>query len=409
MTDPLGQSQVLPYLIENSKHNYRFSLISFEKKERFTKNKSTIQQICDESNINWYPHQYTKKPPILSTLWDIFKMYLQTKKIFKNDRFQLLHCRSYQSAEMGMYWNKKHQTPWVFDMRGFWADERVDGNLWKMSNSIYRKIYKHYKKKEIDFLTNANAIISLTHNGKNEIISWQNRNYLPYNFRNKKLEIEVIPCCVDTTLFNPSSVDSTKFNSIKKELDLNSNHFILGYVGSIGTWYMLPEMLDFFNVLKKAKPECIFLFTTNEPKEKILSIAKEKNIKTSDIRVTSCNHKEVPAYISLFDISIYFILPAYSKKASSPTKQGELMSMGIPIVCNSDVGDADKVIKETNSGWVVTDFENESYKEIVMKITQETLPDKKSIIQHGKREFDLENGAKKFRNVYERVLKLTNR
>lgn len=404
MTDPLGQSQVLPYLTENSKHGLRFSIISFEKKDRFKKNKSTINQICRNSNINWYPKLYTKNPPIISTLWDLLKMYLQTKKIYRKDKFELIHCRSYQSAEVGMYWNKKHTTPWVFDMRGFWADERVDGNIWKMSSSIYRNIYKHYKKKEINFLTHSSSIISLTQNGKNEIITWQNKNYLPENFRNKNLEINIIPCCVDTSLFNIESIVITESSDKRKELSIATNQFILGYVGSIGTWYMLPEMLDFFKELKKVKSESIFLFITNEPKEKILEIANQKNISENDLRITSCQHKEVPIYISIFDISIYFILPAYSKKASSPTKQGELMSMGIPIVCNANVGDADKIVSETKSGWVVNDFDEESYKDVIFKIVNEPLPDKNQIIKHGKSEFDLYRGAKKFRDVYDSIL-----
>ncbi len=36
MTDPLGQSQVLPYIREISKSNYRYTLISFEKKNDLT-------------------------------------------------------------------------------------------------------------------------------------------------------------------------------------------------------------------------------------------------------------------------------------------------------------------------------------------------------------------------------------
>jgi glycosyltransferase involved in cell wall biosynthesis len=108
----------------------------------------------------------------------------------------------------------------------------------------------------------------------------------------------------------------------------------------------------------------------------------------------------------LFDISIYFILPAYSKKASSPTKQGELMAMGIPIVCNANVGDADKIIAETNSGWVVSNFEEKEYEKIASKILNEPLPDRQEIIRQGIKEFNLESGAEKFRKTYERILKI---
>ena len=404
MTDPLGQSQVLPYLTENSKENYKFSLISFEKIERFEKTQKIIQQICNESNIDWYPQSYTKKPPILSTIWDIFKMYLQTKKINSINKIDLIHCRSYQAADIGMTMFKKFNLPWVFDMRGFWADERIDGNIWKKSNFIFRNIYNYYKRKELNFLSSASQIISLTNNAKKEIESWQEKPQINKKFKSKTLEIEVIPCCVDTNLFNHQNTNKNKIYTLKKELEINDENFVLGYIGSIGTWYMLPEMLDFFKVLKDRLPNAIFLFITNEPAEKIKAVASSKNINTSDIIVTSCLHAEVPTYMALFTVSIYFILPAYSKKASSPTKQGELMAMGIPIICNANVGDADKIISETNSGWVVNNFEQQEYESIIQKIISQPLPDKNTIIQHGIKEFNLQTGAEKFRKTYERIL-----
>jgi glycosyltransferase involved in cell wall biosynthesis len=168
---------------------------------------------------------------------------------------------------------------------------------------------------------------------------------------------------------------------------------------------MLPEMLEFFRALKAQKSDALFLFITNEPAEKIITLAKSKNIAPEDLRITSCLHKEVPTYISLFTISIYFILPAYSKKASSPTKQGELMAMGIPIVCNANVGDADKVIADTNSGWVIHEFDEKSYKNTVLQILNTPLPDKHNIIKQGNKEFNLHSGALKFRKTYERILR----
>ena len=332
-------------------------------------------------------------------------MYVLAKKIHKKNNIDLIHCRSYQSAEIGLRFKRKYNIPWVFDMRGFWADERIDGKIWDLSNPIFKFIYNHYKKKEIQFLTNANQIISLTHNAKKEILSWQTLKTLPSTFKNKSLSIEVIPCCVDTELFKINSVNQQKVTELKNQLNIEEDSFVMGYVGSIGTWYMLPEMLDFFIVLKTKNSKSIFVFITNESEDKIKSIAIQKGINPNDIKVGSCLHKEVPTYISLFDISIYFILPAYSKKASSPTKQGELMAMGIPIVCNANVGDADKIIAETNSGWVISNFEENEYEKIAIKILNEPLPDRQEIIQHGIKEFNLETGSERFRKTYERILK----
>lgn len=79
-------------------------------------------------------------------------------------------------------------------MRGFWADERVDGGLWKLKNPIYSMIYRFFKQKEKDFLQYSDGIISLTNAAKTEMMRWN----LPEVNAEK---IDVIPCAADFDLF----------------------------------------------------------------------------------------------------------------------------------------------------------------------------------------------------------------
>jgi len=193
MTDPLGQSQVLPYLKGLSKEGYNFHLISFEKPDRFKAHAETIRKICKESNIEWHPLSYTKNPPVFSTLWDVRKMKSLALKLHKQHRFEVIHCRSYLSALVGLHFKRRLQVPFLFDMRGFWADERIDGKIWELKNPLYRSIYNFFKKKEKQFFRDSDHIISLTHNGKEEILG----NICPELSEQK---ITVIPCCVDLEL-----------------------------------------------------------------------------------------------------------------------------------------------------------------------------------------------------------------
>ena len=93
MTDPLGQSQVIPYLSGLSKLGYSFSLISCEKKENYDANKSKIEKILLDNNIQWYPIQYTKKPPILSTLYDVFKIKKLAISLHKKNNFSIFSLK----------------------------------------------------------------------------------------------------------------------------------------------------------------------------------------------------------------------------------------------------------------------------------------------------------------------------
>lgn len=394
MTDPLGQSQVLPYLSGLSKLGYSFSLISFEKPDRFEKDEDLIRKICNEHQINWYPQQYTKRPPVLSTLFDLWKMQRVFTQIHKKNPVSLVHCRSYISAFVGLKQHRKLNIPWVFDMRGFWADERVEGNIWNIRKPLYKQIYRFFKRKEIQFFNESSAVISLTHAGKEELVKWS----LP---KLPTQKITVIPCCVDLKKFNPEHISNEQIQSKKRELGLENNR-VLGYVGSIGTWYLLDEMLQTFRELSLNDEQLKFLFVTREPKEILLAAAQKHLIDPSKILVVAALHNEVPLYISLFDCSIFYIKPSFSKIASSPTKQGELMAMGIPMICNSKVGDSAFIVEKYHAGYVV-DLEAKSSTQKFHSI-DEIKHNLATSVQGAHDIYSLDGGISKYDLVYKSCL-----
>lgn len=354
MTDSLGQSQVLPYLKGLTKVGFKFHIISFEKSERYDKFKTEIQLICDENDIVWHPLTYTKKPPLLSTIYDVRRMRSLARSLHKKYDFKIIHCRSYLSALVGLGMKRAFGTKFLFDMRGFWADERVEGKIWNLKNPIFKIVYNFFKKKEKDYFLNADSIVSLTYAGKKEITSWK-------GFEQLESRIEVIPCCADLEKFDPSKITSVQKKEVRATFNFAEHDRILGYVGSIGTWYMLDEMLQFFKTYRKNYSSAKFLFISGENRSIIDERAKFFGIDERLIFVKSVLHSEVAKFISIFDAAVFFIIPTFSKMASSPTKQGELMAMGIPIFCNSGVGDTEWVINQYRAGNAIVLEQNMDY------------------------------------------------
>jgi glycosyltransferase involved in cell wall biosynthesis len=210
MTDSLGQSQVLPYLKGLTKEGYKFHIVSFEKPERFGKFKNEIQAICDENAITWHPLTYTKNPPLLSTIYDVRRMRSLARRLHKTHDFKIIHCRSYLSAMVGLAMKRSFGTKFLFDMRGFWADERVEGKIWSLKNPLFKIVYNFFKKKEKDYFLNADYIVSLTHAGKKEITLWK-------GFEQLEQRIEVIPCCADLEKFNPEKISAEEKKGNQKK------------------------------------------------------------------------------------------------------------------------------------------------------------------------------------------------
>ena len=117
MTDPLGQSQVLPYLKGLSQAGYEIHLVSYEKTHRFLDHKRHIQDICDSANIVWHPQDYNLGGGILNTIRQVRRM----RKIafYLNDKYgyDIVHCRSYISALAGLRLKRKKGVKFIFDMK----------------------------------------------------------------------------------------------------------------------------------------------------------------------------------------------------------------------------------------------------------------------------------------------------
>src|SRR5690348_17343008 len=102
MTDQLGQSQVLPYMVQLAKQGYEFTLISFEKKERYKAESQIIEKITREANIRWVPLWFTRKPPLLSKMYDIWQLNQKVRELQEKHKYDIVHCRSYVAAGAGL-------------------------------------------------------------------------------------------------------------------------------------------------------------------------------------------------------------------------------------------------------------------------------------------------------------------
>ena len=108
--------------------------------------------------------------------------------------------------------------------------------------------------------------------------------------------------------------------------------------------------------------------------------------------------------MSVSDVSIFFILPAYSKKASSPTKQAELFGLGIPIICNDNVGDTGPIVKENKAGWVISDFNTIEYEKIVNQLYKIEKIDAKHLRQVANGYASLDLASEKYLNIYDMLI-----
>jgi glycosyltransferase involved in cell wall biosynthesis len=214
----------------------------------------------------------------------------------------------------------------------------------------------------------------------------------------------VIPCACDTGHFDFHRITDNKKMWLQAVYGIDPSLEYLGYVGSLGTWYMADEMLDLYNILLQRNPALRFLILSHDGLEPLRNRASALGIPQSYIVHVAAERKDVPSLMSLMSASVFFILPAYSKKASSPTKQGELMAMGVPVICNDGVGDSAAIVNRYQSGWVLSECKEEEYQKVADNWESIVSLDKAATRKGAEDYFSLEKGVEAYHGIYESIL-----
>ena len=394
MCDPLGGSQVLPYLIGLAKRGHRISLISFEKPGRTVAERAVVERLCAEAGIDWQPLPYHKRPPVVSTLYDVRRMERLAARLHRDQRFDVVHCRSYVPALVGLRMKRRYGVRFLFDMRGFWADERVDGRIWNLANPVLKAAYHYFKRREAEFLREADHIVSLTEAGRQILLGWRRGRAGP--------PISMISCCVDFDAF--PAVTAKARAAARQTLGIAPEARVAAYLGSFGSWYMVEEMLAFFRVQLERDPGAIFLVISREPADEILATATANCVPKDRLVVQSASRADVPKLAAAADYGLFFIQPVFSKKASSPTKMGEFLALELSMVTNGDVGDVARIMAETGAGVVVEAFEDRAYREALEELDR-LRPDMERWRQSSRRWLDLQTGIDRYDAIYRSLIK----
>ena len=208
---------------------------------------------------------------------------------------------------------------------------------------------------------------------------------------------------MDLSVFNFNEADRQER---RKQLNLEGR-LTLVYSGSLDGWYLTEEMADFFATFLQQRPDVYLLWLTTGSPNRVKTLMDQRGIHNDSFSVQSVSPKDVPSYLSAADAGISFYKPGFSRLATSPTKNGEYLACGLPVILNAGIGDSDMLATEWNVGALVTEFTEQNYSQSIDRIEQLARePDIRTRARAVAKElFDLESvGGVKYAALYERVL-----
>jgi glycosyltransferase involved in cell wall biosynthesis len=395
MLDPLGQTQVIPYLRGLSNQGVRFTLLSFERDAAFTGDGplrcEELRRQLAETGIEWHCLRYHRKPSLPATIYDVVNGVRYGRMLVRRNGIEMVHARSQIAATIALGLKKRGGLKMIFDVRGLMAEEYVDAGHWRAGSIPYRLT----KAMESRAFAEADGIVTLTEKIWPLIRDWK-------GLRNREVNHEVVPCCTDLEVFRYSEEDRAR---VRTELDLQ-DRFVLVYSGSVGGWYLADKMADLFVELIKMKPNSHFLWLTGGPGKLIEDLMSERGIKAGQFSVRTVKPVDVPGYLCAADVGIAFYKPAFSRLATSPVKLAEYLACGLPVIINAGVGDSDDLVADQKLGAVVNDFNELEYRRALLEIEDLTSEETRDLArQAAERFFDVRRiGVERYARLYERVL-----
>jgi glycosyltransferase involved in cell wall biosynthesis len=396
MLDPLGQSQVIPYLKELGKKGVRFWLMSFERAHAFTEPGKTkaekLRQELAQHGIEWHVLRYHQKPSLPATAYDVTAGVRLGAKLIRKNGMGMVHARAQIPAVIALRLKQRLGVRMIFDVRGLMAEEYIDAGHWKARGAPARVA----KTMEARALRAADGVVTLTQ------ALWQSMRSWPA-LKDRNVPHEVIPCCIDLQRFR---FDQRRRDARRSELGI-ANRFVLVYSGSVGGWYMTNEMAQFFRALKQREPRAFFLWLTHGPQTIVSEAMQHSGIAPTDFAVKKIEPAAVAEYLMAADAGIAFYRPGISRLGTSPVKVSEYLACGLPVVINSGIGDCDQLFAGSNAGVVVREFGEQAYSDaatVLAGICRNQDKVRGEARELAERYFDLNSiGVNRYARLYEEV------
>jgi glycosyltransferase involved in cell wall biosynthesis len=215
------------------------------------------------------------------------------------------------------------------------------------------------------------------------------------------LPISVIPTCVDLSRFNGHESGG----SWASQKTARSRVYV--YLGSVGPLYRIDEVAHFFSIALETNHRSFLLLLTNGSRLRVARAMEAYGVAADRYEIADVIHEEIPERLAAAEASVFLTTPCYSRIGKYPTKFGESLASGLPVVTNRGSADIDRLIETHAIGVVVDGFSADAYRMAIRQLDELLRdPDVRRRCRRVAEEFlSLEKGIQAYDAVYQELLK----
>ncbi|MCC6587591.1 MAG: glycosyltransferase family 4 protein [Bryobacterales bacterium] len=233
------------------------------------------------------------------------------------------------AAVAGWALSKLRRRHFVFELSDLWPESIVA--VGAMRQSLALKLLERF---ELVLYRQSSAIIALTPSFRDNLIR---RGIEPS-------KINVVTNGVELSRFCPRRRD----HSLAKSLRLTPNHFVVGYIGTLGMAHNLENVLAAAASLRYESVRFLFVGPGAE-RDKLISHAQRLDL-DNVIFVPPQPKDCMPNYWSVCDVALVHLKDTPLFETVIPSKIFEAMGMGKPILLVAPEGEASRIVLSEQAG-----------------------------------------------------------
>jgi glycosyltransferase involved in cell wall biosynthesis len=384
LSTALGQSQVLAVSERLAAMGWEHTILSLEPEAVAESAFEALDARMASSGVHWQHRPYCHGRA--GALQNALSMTAMIRDV--RERTDLFHCRSYFGAFFPAASSIFRSTPYVFDTRGYWVDEKIEGGVW-FQNVASRAIARRVER---ELYNRASGVVSLTELAAEDV---RNGRFGRQHPRDRSI---CIPTCVDYTKF-------------QMQRGVAPHEFlcdgpIVAYVGSLNPAYEYREALQLVALILDRLPQAKFLALTSQVDE-MTAVANATAIPETRRLITCVPHERMHLWLPWIDFGLMLrVGHNQANRASMPTKLAEFFATGVtPIAygANSDVTDW---VTRAGSGLVLDDLAIDSLEQAAEWV--ESGVSDAGVLARARlvaeKHFSLDSGAERYDTLFQNIL-----
>jgi glycosyltransferase involved in cell wall biosynthesis len=298
---------VLPYVERLAARGLDVTLHSFEKGA----DAATVAARLDRAGVHWVQHPFGgpgRKGGV--------RRVAKAARVVRGR--PLVHARSDKAAAAAMLGRAER---WIWDLRGMWREERIDRremDAGSPEDHFFRRLERAAARRSSGIVTLTADAIDVLAGRYGERVT------------NKTI---VITTCVDVDRFTASPLPQ-------------ADPVRLLLAGTLGSIYNVPAMLRFADRLRARRPTELHVLSTQ-------ASPWTPSLEAWGATFGRATPAEMPGIISAHHAGLSIRDTGPSAAASMPTKIGEFLAVGRPVIVHQGPGDIDRLVHEYDCGVAV--------------------------------------------------------